>query len=217
MKALVRGMLGAMGLDIFRARGGIFLVPKPRAGRAGGAGGRRFDPPLRLHLGCGNVRREGWVNIDLVPTPATDLVGDVTRLPDFADGSVEEIRMEAVYEHLFRHERLAALREWHRVLAPGGLLHIAFIPDFDVIAEHYVNRRAGVTGPVFSLEEVYRYTHGDPVAWNAAEQLHKDVFTRESVTAEMVTAGFEQVACENVCYRDESIALNLNVTARKRA
>ncbi len=213
----MRGAMGALGLEVFRARGGVFVVPKPRAGRAEARSVASFPSPLRLHLGCGNIRREGWVNIDLVPTPATDLVGDVTKLKDFRDFSVDEIRMEAVYEHLFRHERLAALREWNRVLKPGGVLHIAFIPDFDVIADHYVNRRPGVLAPVFSLEEVYRYTHGDPVPWNAPEQLHKDVFTRDSVTSEMHAAGFEQVACENVCFRDEKIALNLNVTARKKA
>ncbi|MFM8558406.1 MAG: hypothetical protein ACKOC6_02165, partial [bacterium] len=37
----------------------------------------------------------------------------------------------------------------------------------------------GLLGPVFDLDEVYRFTHGDPVAWNAPEQLHKDVFSAE--------------------------------------
>ena len=217
MKSLVRGLAGVLGLEVFRARGGLFLVPKPRAGRAAPRTVTSFPRPLKLHLGCGNVRRDGWVNIDLVPTPATDLVGDVTRLVEFEDASVQEIRMEAVYEHLFRHERLAALKEWNRVLVPNGTLSIDYIPDFDVIAEHYVNRRPGVLAPIFSLEEVYRYTHGDPVAWNAPEQLHKDVFTRESVTADMTASGFDRVSCENVCFRNETIPLNLNVTARKKA
>lgn len=211
----IRTVLGWLGLEIYRSRGGVFIVPAPRAGRAGEV--REFPRPLRLHLGCGSVHLDGWVNVDLQPAAAVDLVSDVTKLDAVADASVEEIRMEAVYEHLFRHQRLAALREWHRVLVPGGRLHILWIPDFDAVIDQYLKKAPGLVGPVFDLEHVYRFTHGDPVPWNAPEQLHKDVFTRESVAREMADAGFEVERLELAIYRDEPVPLNLNLTARKRA
>ena len=212
-KRLVRSALGLVGLEIYRARGGVFIVPKPRAGHA--AERLKVPSPCRLHLGCGNVRLPGWMNVDIVPTRATDLVADITRLDMFPDRSVEEIRMNAVYEHLFRHERLSAVREWHRVLTPGGRLHIDWLPDFDVIAKAYLDQSPGIAGPQFDLDHVYRYTHGDPVPWNAPEQLHKDIFNRASVERELRESGFEIDLIENACYRDEGLALNLNVTAHR--
>ncbi|MBK7366348.1 MAG: methyltransferase domain-containing protein [Candidatus Eisenbacteria bacterium] len=170
---------------------------------------------MRLNLGCGNKRLEGHFNIDIVATPATDLACDITRLPMFADGTAEEIRLEAVYEHLFRHERLAAIREWFRVLKPGGRLRVDWIPDFDAVAGRYVRREPGLLGPEFDLEEVYRFTHGDPVAWNAPEQIHKDLFTRASVERELREAGYVIESIENALFADEKFSVNLNVVARK--
>ncbi|MFM8558407.1 MAG: class I SAM-dependent methyltransferase [bacterium] len=213
MKGLIRGALAVLGLEVFRARGGVFVCPKPRAGK--GTPLRSFPSPLRVHLGCGNKRHEGYVNIDLVPTPATDMVSDVTRLEGFGDATADEIRLEAVYEHLFRHERRSAIREWFRVLKPGGVLQLYWIPDFDAVATAYVNRAPGLLGPVFDLDEVYRFTHGDPVAWNAPEQLHKDVFSAASVEAELREAGYEIVSVERKCFADEKFPVNLNVIARR--
>jgi len=204
LKVAFRKALGAVGLNIWRARGGVFICPTPRSARPRGA--TTFPVPPRLHLGCGNVRLEGYVNIDIVPTPATDLAADITRLSMFADASVEEIRMDAVLEHL---------REWHRVLRPEGTLSVSWIPDFDVIAETYVHKRPGRFGGPFTLHEVYRYTHGEPIPANAPEQIHKDLFTRDSVKADLEAAGFEITSIENVSYGDERIALNLNVVAKK--
>jgi predicted SAM-dependent methyltransferase len=212
LKRALRWVLGLVGWQVFRARGGVFVCPVPRASRARGAA---RGSPTRLHLGCGNVRLEGYVNVDIVPTPATDLTADIAQLSEFADCSVEEIRLEAVLEHLYRHQRKAALREWYRILQPGGWLIIAYVPDFDVLVDAYIHRRPGIDHEVFDLDEAYRYTHGDPAPWNAPEQIHKDLFTRESLARDLAEAGFEAAQIENVRYRDEPIALNLNVTARK--
>ena len=212
---MVRGVLGWVGLEIYRARGGVFIIPKPHAGHS--AAPTKVPSPCRLHLGCGNVRLAGWLNVDIVSTPATDLVADITHLEAFADRSVDEIRMSAVYEHLFRQQRLSALREWHRVLIPGGRLYIEWIPDFDVYAREYLAQGTNTGNPRFDLEQVYHCTHGNPVSWNAPEQLHKDLFTRASVERELRDAGFDIERIENACYRDEPLALNLNVTAHRRS
>ena len=33
--------------------------------------------PPRLHVGCGPVRAEGWINIDIAWSPATDVVVNI--------------------------------------------------------------------------------------------------------------------------------------------
>jgi len=210
-----RRLFRGFGLEVLQGRGGVFICPASRAWPADAP--KRFPEPIRLHLGCGNKRLESYVNVDIVPSAATDVVTNIRSLPMFADGTVEEIRLSAVYEHLYRGERRAAIREWHRVLRPGGTLVLHYIPDFEVIARAFLEKRPGLANPTFDLDEVFLYSHGGYQPHHAPEQLHKDLFTRQSVTDELEAAGYELTRIENVCYEDEPIPLNLNVVACKRA
>jgi SAM-dependent methyltransferase len=72
---------------------------------------------IKLHLGCGKTRLDGFVNIDAVP--GCDLQLDLNRevLP-YADGSVECIFAYHTIEHL--EDYLFALYEIWRVLRHGG-------------------------------------------------------------------------------------------------
>jgi predicted SAM-dependent methyltransferase len=158
---------------------------------------------------------EGYINIDIVPTKATDLVQNIVDLPMIPTNSVEEIFLHSVFEHLYAYEQEPALREWHRVLKPGGRLAIRWIPDFDLVAQAYVKRSPGVTQPVFDLFEVYRYTHGDPRPDNSPGQLHKDLFTQDKVKGLLMGAGFTVVAMEAARFRDEPFPVCLNVEAIK--
>ncbi|HEY7216328.1 MAG TPA: YceI family protein [Thermoanaerobaculia bacterium] len=91
--------------------------------------------PLYLHIGCGNQRLEGWVNVDLQNLPEVDVVADVTEGLPFA-GAVA-VFAEHFLEHLRLDHGLAFLREVHRVLAPGGWLRLS-TPNLDwVLSTHY--------------------------------------------------------------------------------
>jgi hypothetical protein len=108
--------------------GNYVFVVKARLQQAGiRTGLRRLPTPLRLHLGCGSRHLEGYVNIDLLSGLA-DLLADCTRLTFIPSASVSHILVEHMVEHLSRAEALAALREWTRVLEPGGVLEIE-VPD----------------------------------------------------------------------------------------
>jgi glycosyltransferase involved in cell wall biosynthesis/predicted SAM-dependent methyltransferase len=169
----------------------------------------------RLNLGCGSKRLDGYINVDIVPSSSTDLVADIVRLPMFNDESVDEIRMDAVYEHLYRHERPAALNEWLRILRPGGRLGINWIPDFDAVVEAYCQRRPGIQNAVFDIDEVWRLTHGGYASTDVPFQVHKDIFTEHRVIEELENAGFENVAVSKARYGDEPVAVNLNAIAKK--
>ena len=104
---------------------------------------------LKLHLGCGEIPLDGYVNMDVRKTPAVDLIGDIRELP-FADDSVETIETYHTFEHLpvclqtsvdaVYGEKYGALievlKEWRRVLKINGLLVIE-MPDFDKVLEEY--------------------------------------------------------------------------------
>ena len=83
--------------------------------------------PLRLHVGCGMRLLPGWCNVDLGPD--ADLRVDVRRGLPVADASCVEVYSEHLLEHLaYPGEVEAVLRDWHRVLVPGGRLSVG-VPD----------------------------------------------------------------------------------------
>ncbi|MGH7660257.1 MAG: class I SAM-dependent methyltransferase [Vulcanimicrobiaceae bacterium] len=92
---------------------------------------------VKLHLGCGKRYIPGFVHVDSVPAPHVDHVGDIRTLPQFSDGSAALIYACQVIEYFDREEVVAVLKEWRRVLAPGGILRLS-VPNFEVISRLYV-------------------------------------------------------------------------------
>jgi predicted SAM-dependent methyltransferase len=91
---------------------------------------------LRLNMGCGDKRKEGWVNIDL--HPAADIKTDVRRKLPFCSNSACVIYSEHLFEHLeYPEEAMQFLRESHRVLAPGGMFSVG-VPDTELVLRAYV-------------------------------------------------------------------------------
>ena len=117
-----------------------------------GMGGAR---PLLLHLGCGTRRFQGYANIDLRKTKATDLVCDIKKLP-YPDASVDLIETYHVIEHLPRNDMPKALNEWFRVIVPGGGLIIE-CPDFDKVVLEYIEGNEIRIDNIFGLQRF----HGD--------------------------------------------------------
>ena len=85
---------------------------------------------MKLNLGCGRTRKDGWVNVDMTKVDGvTDVVCDLDG-PDltshFAEDSVDESVGEHVIEHLSHPlEFMTAL--W-RVTKPGGTVTTATTP-----------------------------------------------------------------------------------------
>jgi len=76
---------------------------------------------IRLNVGCGRDIQEGWVNVDMAPLPGVDVVFNLEtcsseRLP-FQDGTVSEIRLFHVIEHI--NDALGLMQELYRVAADG--------------------------------------------------------------------------------------------------
>jgi len=92
---------------------------------------------LKLHLGCGNIKIPGFINVDIDPKlPAVDVVDDVKELNNFAENSTSLIYACHILEHFANDEILLILRRWHKVLEPGGELRIS-VPDMDRIVKVY--------------------------------------------------------------------------------
>ena len=83
---------------------------------------------MKLNLGCGNDRREGYVNVDCAKLPGVHKICDLNALPlPFESDSCEEILCKDVLEHLESFP--AIMYDLHRILKKGGVLKIV-VPHF---------------------------------------------------------------------------------------
>ena len=106
-----------------------------------------MDESLSLHLGCGKTLLPGFINIDIDACSGADRLMDIRDL-EFGDASVDLIYASHVLEHFGRHEVNLVLKEWARVLKPGGMLRVA-VPDFSKIATYYLEN--GKTSDLLGL------------------------------------------------------------------
>lgn len=79
---------------------------------------------LKVNLGAGSDILAGYINHDLVKLPGIDVVHNLNQYPwPWADGSIDEIKMYDVLEHL--DDFMKAMEEMFRILTPGGRCRIS--------------------------------------------------------------------------------------------
>lgn len=135
-----------------------------------------------LNLGSRNRAIPGFINMDIDAHPGVDVVGDVANLSRFEDGSVAEIMGSHVLEHFPHPKTLSVLKEWHRVLAPGGVLYVA-VPDFRRTVELYI--KTGLNS------WVQNFLMGDQ---GYATAFHYAIFDEMRLKDLLKEAGFSEVS-----------------------
>lgn len=91
---------------------------------------------MKLHIGCGEVRLPGYVNIDIRYLPNVDIVDNAKFLRRFKKESIQEIYACHILEHFLRWEIDLVLKRWYDVLEYKGILRLA-VPDFKAIVDQY--------------------------------------------------------------------------------
>lgn len=85
---------------------------------------------MRLDIGCGPKKKEGFLGLDKIAFPGVDIVHDVTRKPlPFKDGEVEAVYTSHFLEHLTALERIKLVNEMFRVMKPGAEARV-IVPDW---------------------------------------------------------------------------------------
>jgi predicted SAM-dependent methyltransferase len=137
--------------------------------------------PVRLHVGCGRARMEGWVNMDYQALPGVDVVADVTQGLDFS--GVEAVFAEHFLEHLGLAEAIGFIAESYRVMAPGGWIRLS-TPNLDwVWSTHYRLSLAAPEKRAAALA-LNRAFHG----WR-----HQFLWNREMLEETLLACGFTGV------------------------
>ena len=118
-------------------------------------------PNIKLNLGCGSIRPNGWINTDSsitanvrkIPWIRTTVwylfnrviyqMGDVmymnlNRPWKFKDGSVDVVYASHTFEHLSQKSAELFLSEAYRCLKPGGVIRLV-VPDLYQICKKYID------------------------------------------------------------------------------
>lgn len=148
---------------------------------------------MKLNLGAGPHAREGYVPVD------RKLGSEVFPLA-FGEECAEEIYASHVLEHFSHRETLDVLKDWARVLKPGGWLKVA-VPDLAYAAQH-------TSHPHFE-------------GWLMGGQIDEDdfhhaIFTKPKLERLMAQAGLTEIQPWKSEIQDcASLPVSLNLMGRK--
>lgn len=152
---------------------------------------------MRLNLGSGDDRREGYTNVDL-RSDCADVLADVRELP-FGSNSASDILALDILEHLPPDDTVSTLRHWYGILEPGGQLTLK-VPNLFQLARMIANDHM-VEAAIQNIYGGHRW--GPDGCWDA----HHAGWTPAMMFGILHEVGFVDTTCD--------LALNMTFTARK--
>jgi SAM-dependent methyltransferase len=139
------------------------------------------SPGLKINLGCGSNKLDGWQNFDSQI--------DISKPLPFPENSADYIFAEHVVEHVDYYGAIAFFKECHRVIKPCGVVRIA-VPSLESIrnkgdAEYFgfTTKWQKVGATARGAMHAILYAHGHKMAW-----------TQSLLETTLFYAGFDQLA-----------------------
>lgn len=97
---------------------------------------------IKLHIGCGTIYKEGWINIDNNSDnniKKLDFMWDLRKPLPLPENSVDFIYNEHFLEHLTVDNGGGLIKNLMKILKPNAVLRIA-MPDLRKSVENYMNK-----------------------------------------------------------------------------
>lgn len=136
---------------------------------------------MKINLGCGGIKWDGWIGIDSHPTAATDIVADAKSIP-LSDSSVEAVAMIHVLEHFHPADVMNVLNEVSRVLKLRGMFLLEG-PDILKCFIEYGDQEDLLAASLYGQAKI-----------GCEADLHKWGYSGETVRRLLKNIGFESVA-----------------------
>lgn len=136
---------------------------------------------MKLNLACGDDYIPGYINADLYAEKVDERF-DVKTIP-YPDNTFDEVKAFHIIEHFHWMEGQEVLKEWARVLKPGGRLHIE-TPDFLESCRMFVYGDEDL--------RVQMYGHFFSTPWIPGQQ-HLFLFTESQLKTQLEWAGLTDV------------------------
>ena len=116
-----------------------------------------------------------------------DVLCDLHELTPFETASVDEVLAVHVVEHFWRWEVVDVLKEWARVLKPGGHM-VLECPNLLSACEEFLRNPTTGASPGPEGQRTMWVFYGDP-AWEDPLMCHRWNYTPQSLAQVMAEAG----------------------------
>lgn len=94
----------------------------------------------KLHLGCGEKKIKGYINIDIRESVNPDIIDDIGKLNNIENESIDLIYACHVLEHFNRFQYKEVLKRWFEVLKPSGVVKLS-VPDIEAVINQYSDNK----------------------------------------------------------------------------
>lgn len=141
---------------------------------------------LKVNIGCGPFKAEGWLNVDL--DKSADLQTDIRYGLPFSDGSCRFIFSEHVFEHLDLEELRKLLADCYRVLEPGGAIRI-IMPNLACLIRAYSENDREFVQAVMN-EDITCTAFINRIFYHPT---HRYIHDFESISSILKEAGFTKI------------------------
>lgn len=141
---------------------------------------------MKLAVGERGPGSDGWTTFDLMDADSQGFMWNIIGY----DGAVEELRCIHALEHIPKKMVMPTLREWHRIMRPGGVLTVE-VPDLDYVADHWLHHTIDPAADAWALDIIFGNQEDEG-------QFHKTGFNERLLRGLLVEAGFEEPRIEKV-------------------
>ena len=131
---------------------------------------------MKLDVGCGSYKKEGFTGVDIDPDVHPDIVASMDNIP-LPDECASELYSSHSLEHVSKFEVVPVLKEWRRLLQVGGVAVIE-VPDLVWACQNWLWRRSND----WHMDVIFGQQ-------NAIGEGHKTGFTPEIMAGYLREAG----------------------------